>query len=43
MSWGTHSTLDRALTLHPVAPGLIPGIPKNFSEELFILDVAVVN
>ena len=32
-SRGPHSTMDSALASHPAAPGLIPGIPKNFSEE----------
>ena len=35
--------MDRILGLHPAAPVSIPGIPKHFSEELFILDVAKVN
>ena len=25
-----HSTMDSILPLHPVAPGLIPGVPKVF-------------
>ena len=32
---GSLSTIDSFLALHPAAPGLIPGIPKNFFEELF--------
>ena len=28
-----HNAIDSILALHPVAPGSIPGIPKNFSEE----------
>ena len=35
---GPHSTIGSALALHPVAPGSILGIPKNFSldvEEIY--------
>ena len=35
-TWGggrAHNAIDSILALHPVAPGSIPGIPKNFSEE----------
>ena len=28
------SSMDSVLALHPAAPGLIPGVPKNFSEFL---------
>ena len=28
--------MDIVLALQPVAPGLIPGVPKNFSKELFL-------
>ena len=33
---GPHRTRDSILALHPVAPGSIPGIPKNFSEFLML-------
>ena len=35
--------MDSYVASHPPAQGSIPSIPKNFSEELFILDVAEVN
>ena len=35
-SGGPLSTMDSVLALHPAAPGLIPGIPKNFSEFLML-------
>ena len=28
---GAHSTMDSILALHSAAPGVIPGVPKNFS------------
>ena len=34
--------MDGILASNP-AQGSIPGIPKNFTEELFFLDVAKVN
>ena len=40
---GPHSTMDRILASRPAAPGSIPGVPKNISEEVFILYVAKVN
>ena len=32
---GPHSTPKRVPALHSAAPGSIPGIPKDFSEEVF--------
>ena len=32
---GPHSTMDSILALHPVAPGLILNVPKNFSLREF--------
>ena len=32
--WGLYSTLDSVLALYPAAPGLILGVPKNFSLEV---------
>ena len=34
---GPHSRIDSILALHPVAWGLILGVPKNFSELLMLL------
>ena len=36
---GPHSRMDNILLsiLHPAASGLIPGVPKNFSEFLILL------
>ena len=31
-----HNTMDSVLALHPAALGLIPGVPKNFSEFLML-------
>ena len=32
-----HSTMDSELHSHPADPGLIPGVPKNFTEFLMLL------
>ena len=34
---GPQSTMDSVVASHPVAPVLIPGVPKNFSEFLMLL------
>ena len=33
---GPHSKIDSILALHPAAPGMIPGSPKNISEFLML-------
>ena len=33
---GAQSTMDSVFASHPATPGLIPGIPKNFSEFLML-------
>ena len=40
---GQHSTVVALALPDPAAPGLIPGIPENFSEIRKIVDAAKVN
>ena len=37
MSGGAASAMDSVLALHPAGLGLIPGVPKNFSDFLMFL------
>ena len=34
LRWEGHGTMDSVLDSHPVAPGLIISVPKNFSNNV---------